>query len=61
MRKRSTQYMLTQSMSRRGSCWDNVVAESLFATVKKPAVFGERFLTRHEAQQVIFKYIECYS
>jgi len=27
-----TQYQLTQSMSRRGNCWDNAVAESFFAT-----------------------------
>ena len=51
---------LTQSMSRRGHCWDNAVAESFFATLKKQAVRGERFLTRHQAQQTIFEYIECY-
>lgn len=55
-----TQYQLTQSMSRRGNCWDNAVAESFFATLKKQAVYGERFLTRQEAQQTIFEYIECY-
>ncbi len=27
-----TQYQLTHSMSRRGNCWDNAVAESFFAT-----------------------------
>ncbi len=47
-------------MSRRGNCWDNAVAESSFATLKKQAVYGERFLTRREAQQTIFEYIECY-
>ena len=51
---------LTQNMSRRGHCWDNAVAESFFATLKKQAVHGERFLTRHQAQQTIFEYIECY-
>ena len=57
-----TQHQLTQSMSRRGNCWDNAVAvaESFFATLKKQAVYGERFLTRHKAQQAIFEYIECY-
>ena len=54
------QYQLTQSMSRRGNCWDNAVAESFFATLKKQAVYGERFLTRQKAQQHIFEYIECY-
>ena len=55
-----TQYQLIQSMSRCGHCWDKAVAESFFATLKKQAVYGERFLTRHEAQQAIFEYIECY-
>ena len=53
-------YGLTQSMSRRGNCWDNAVAESFFATLKKQAIYGERFLTRQAAQQHIFEYIECY-
>jgi transposase InsO family protein len=53
-------HALTQSMSRRGNCWDNAVAESFFATLKKQAIHGERFLTRHQAQQTIFEYIECY-
>lgn len=53
-------YHLTQSMSRRGNCWDNAVAESFFATLKKQAIYGERFLTREAAKQQIFEYIECY-
>ena len=47
-------------MSRRGHCWDDAVAESFFATLKKQAVHGEHFLTRHQAQQTIFECIECY-
>ena len=54
------QHHLVQSMSRRGNCWDNAVAESFFATLKKQAVHGERFSTRQAAQQHIFAYIECY-
>jgi len=53
-------YHLQQSMSRRGNCWDNAVAESFFATLKKQAIHGERFLTRQAAQQCVFEYIECY-
>ena len=59
-RKLISKYHLVQSMSRRGNCWDNAVAESFFATLKKQAVHGERFLTRQAAQQHIFEYIECY-
>lgn len=55
-----SQHQLVQSMSRRGNCWDNAVAESFFATLKKQAVHGERFFTRQAAQQHIFEYIECY-
>ena len=53
-------YHLTQSMSRLGNCWDNAVAESFFAPLKKQAIYGERFLTREAAKQQIFEYIECY-
>ena len=53
-------YGLTQSMNRRCNCWDNAVAESFFATLKKQAVFGKRFLTREAAKQQIFEYVECY-
>ena len=59
-RKLIAHYHLTQSMSRRGNCWDNAVAESFFATLKKQAVHGERFSTRQAAQQHVFAYIECY-
>lgn len=59
-RKLISKHHLVQSMSRRGNCWDNAVAESFFATLKKQAVHGERFLTRPAAQQHIFEYIECY-
>lgn len=38
-----TQYQLTQSMSRRGNCWDKAVAESLFITLKKQAVLVNVF------------------
>ena len=55
-----TQYQFKQSMSGRGNCWDNAVAESFFATLKKQAVYGARFLTRQRAQQTILEYIECY-
>ena len=57
-RKLLKTYDLHQSMSRCSNCWDNAVAESLFATLKKQAVHGERFTTREYVTQTIFKYIE---
>jgi transposase InsO family protein len=41
---------LVQSMSRRGNCWDNAVAESFFAKLKKQAVHGEHLATREQAK-----------
>lgn len=51
---------LTQSMSRKGNCWDNAVAESFFASLKKQAIYGTRLATREQARQVVFEYIEHY-
>ncbi len=47
-------------MSRKGNCWDNVVAESFFSTLKKDLVFHEEFETRAEAKRKIFEYIEVF-
>jgi len=48
------------SMSRKGNCWDNAVAESFFATIKKELVHRLRFTTRREAAAAIFEYIEMF-
>ena len=52
--------LLIQSMSRRGNCWDNAVAESFFAALKKQTIHGEYFATRELAKQAGFEYIEAY-
>lgn len=49
-----------QSMSRRGNCWDNAVAESFFHTLKTQMVYHRRFLDKHEAEIALFQYIEAY-
>lgn len=49
---------VTQSMSRRGNCWDNAVAESFFKTLKSELVNHAHFATRAAAQLAIFEYIE---
>jgi len=51
---------LIGSMSRKGNCWDNAIAESFFHTLKVELVNGGRFTTRDEARQSIFQYIEGY-
>jgi len=49
---------LEASMSRRGDCWDNAMAESLIKTVKTE--LGRDFLSRQLAQRQLFEYIECF-
>lgn len=51
---------ITQSMSRKGNCWDNAVAESFFHTLKVELIHQSRFKTREEAEQDIFDYIEVF-
>lgn len=46
------------SMSRKGNCWDNSVAESFFGSLKKELIHHCRFRTREEASLAIFDYIE---
>jgi transposase InsO family protein len=49
-----------QSMSRKGNCYDNAVAESFFRTLKTEHVYNYRYKTRKEAKQSIFEYIEVF-
>ena len=46
------------SMSRRGNCWDNAVAESFFATLKVELVHDAAWATRGEARTDLFDYLE---
>jgi putative transposase len=51
---------ITVSMSRLGDCYDNAAMESFWATLKKELVHHQKYATRQEARQSIFKYIECW-
>ncbi len=53
-------HKFVQSMSRKGNCWDNAVAESFFHTLKTQLVHHVRFKTYEEAERILFKYIEVY-
>ena len=53
-------YNIIPSMSRRGNCYDNAVAESFFKTLKKELVRKYIFHTREEARDKIFEYIEMF-
>jgi len=52
------QHGIVCSMSRRGDCWDNAVAESFFATLKVELVHDATWETRATARTELFDYIE---
>lgn len=51
---------MIQSMSRKGDCYDNAVAESFFSTLKNELILGGIFKSREEARSEIFDYIEVF-
>lgn len=53
-------YGIIQSMSRKGDCWDNAVAESFFHSLKTELVHHEKFYSRKQANEMIFEYIEIF-
>ena len=52
--------LITRSMSRKGNCWDNAVAESFFKTLKAECVYQNKFETKQQAALIIFEYIEIW-
>ena len=48
------------SMSCKGDCWDNAVAESFFHTLKVELIKGKTYNTRQEAKTAIFEYIKVF-
>ena len=54
------QYGVVASMSRRGNCFDNAVAESFFSTLKNELVHDRTFQTRDDARSRVFEFIEVF-
>lgn len=54
------EHQLVPSMSRRGNCYDNAVAESFFSNLKKERVKRKIYVTREEARADLFDYIEVF-
>mgnify|MGYP000571096215 FL=1 len=54
------QHNLEHSMSRRGNCHDNAVAESFFNLLKRERIRRRVYKTRAEARQDVFDYIEMF-
>jgi putative transposase len=48
------------SMSRVGNCYDNAAMESFWGTLKTEWVYRQNYVTREQAKQSIFQYIECW-
>lgn len=48
------------SMSRKGDCWDNAVAESFFGSLKQERIQWRHYLTRYAAQQDVLNYISMF-
>ncbi|MFP5470379.1 MAG: transposase [Bacteroidia bacterium] len=50
--------LVIQSMSRKGNCWDNAVAESFFKILKAELVYHQHYKTFEQAKTAIFEYTE---
>jgi len=48
------------SMSRKGNCWDNAVAESFFATIKRELINRAVWINKKSVQAAIYEYIEVF-
>ena len=51
---------MVQSMSSTGNCYDNAMAESFFATLKKGHALSQKFQTLEEARRKLFEYLEIF-
>jgi hypothetical protein len=56
----ATKAGVARSMGPRGDCWDNAVAESFFATLKKELVHRRSWPSRQELRREVFDYIEIF-
>jgi len=52
--------LITRSMSRKGNCWDNAVAESFFKTIKVEWIYSKSYVNQNQAQLSIFEWIESW-
>lgn len=59
-RKALHSYSITQSMSRKGNCYDNAPAESFFSTIKREFTNHRKFKSLTDARTALFEYIEIF-
>ena len=53
-------YKITRSMSGKGNCWDNAVAESFFKSLKTELIYGNKLISKEQMKLQIFEYIEIW-
>lgn len=53
-------YGVTRSMSCKGNCWDNAVAESFFKSLKTKLIYGNKLITKEKMELEIFEYVEIW-
>lgn len=53
-------YNVRRSMSRKGNCWDNAVAESFFKSSKTELIYGNKLISKERMEMEIFEYIEIW-
>ncbi|REL23911.1 IS3 family transposase [Rhodohalobacter sp. SW132] len=58
--KKLDAYDITQSMSRKGNCWDNAPAESFFKTLKHELDMPDCYQSYGQARSAIFEFIEIW-
>lgn len=51
------EYGITPSMSRRGNCYDNALAENFFSILKSECIYRQKIKTFHQANQLIDDFI----
>lgn len=52
--------IIIRSMSRKGNCWDNAVAESFFKTLKTEQIYGNKLISKEQMKLDLFEYIEIW-
>ena len=59
-REEISKYPVLQSMSRKGNCWDNAVAENYFKILKSEMVNHQDFFSITQAKTEVFEFIEVW-
>lgn len=60
-RKRLEEHNIVQSMSRKGNCLDNAMAENFFGIMKSELLYAEKFKTAEDFIKALEEYIEYYN